>query len=105
MGDNTNNKNNSSSSEEEITQKIRKRYIRDAINLFEYYNDSDFKQRFRFTKNSVMHGILPLIKENLQKFNNRGLPIPPVLQLLICLRFYATTSFQVSKNIVYTYSN
>ncbi|EZA54569.1 Putative nuclease HARBI1 [Ooceraea biroi] len=31
----------------------------------------------------------------LVKINNRGLPIPPVLQLLIRLRFYASASFQV----------
>ncbi|XP_015182539.1 PREDICTED: putative nuclease HARBI1 isoform X2 [Polistes dominula] len=42
-----------------------------------------------------MFRILPLIEPNLSKINNRGLPIPPVFQLLICLRFYATASFQL----------
>lgn len=35
------------------------------------------------------------VEEGLAKINNRGLPISPVLQLLICLRFYATASFQL----------
>jgi len=76
-----------------------KRYIRDQENPFEFYNAQEFKKRFRFAKNSVIFGILPLIEEGLAKINNRGLPISPVLQLLICLRFYATGSFQVSLNI------
>jgi len=47
-----------------------------------------------------MFGILPLVEEGLAKINNCGLPISPVLQLLVCLRFYATGSFQV----VYTHT-
>ncbi|KMQ90238.1 nuclease harbi1 [Lasius niger] len=42
-----------------------------------------------------MHGLLPKVEEDLAKINNRGLPIAPVLQLLVCLRFYATASFQL----------
>lgn len=76
-----------------------KRYIRDGQNPFEFYNNLEFKKRYRFSKESVMYRILPKIQENLQKINNRGLPIAPVLQLLICLRFYATASFQVRSTI------
>ncbi|KYQ50663.1 Putative nuclease HARBI1 [Trachymyrmex zeteki] len=72
-----------------------KRYLRDKQNPFEFFNDREFKRRFRFSKVSVMFGILPLIEEGLAKINNRDLPISPVLQLLICLRFYATASFQL----------
>lgn len=73
-----------------------KRYIRDGQNPFEFYSNLEFKRRFRFSKDSVLHGILPLIDDKLRKVNNRGLPVSPVIQLLICLRFYATASFQVS---------
>lgn len=84
---------------EEI-MRVPKRYIRDQENPFEFYNAQEFKKRFRFAKNSVISVIiLPLIEEGLAKSNNRGLSISPVLQLLICLRFYATGSFQVSLNI------
>lgn len=85
----------SSSEEDEIQIRAPKKYIRDGQNPFEFFNEQEFKRRFRFSKNSVMFGILPLIEEGLAKINNRGLPISPVIQLLICLRFYATASFQV----------
>lgn len=81
---------NFSSDEEEIEniRRVPKRYFRDYQNPFEFYNEIEFKRRFRFSKNSVMFGILPLIEQGLGKINNRGLPISPVIQLLICLRFY-----------------
>lgn len=88
--------------EEEYNIQIRvpKRYIRDAENPFDLYNEWEFKRRFRFTKDSVMFGILPLIEEGLAKVNNRGLPIPPIIQLLVCLRFYSSASFQVSNKSI-----
>ncbi|XP_067204599.1 putative nuclease HARBI1 isoform X1 [Linepithema humile] len=79
----------------ENVERVRKRYIRDGQNPFEFYNNLQFKKRYRFNKDSVLYGILPKIEEGLQKINNRGLPIPPVMQLLICLRYYATASFQL----------
>lgn len=82
--------------EEGLQLRAPKQYIRDGQNPFEFYNDWEFKRRFRFSKASVMFGILPLIEEGLAKINNRGLPISPVMQLLICLRFYSSASFQVS---------
>src|SRR5580765_4273475 len=80
---------------EEILMRAPKRYLRDYQNPFEFYSEWEFKRRFRFSKNSVMFGILPLV--GLARINNRGLPISPILQLLICLRFYSTASFQVCK--------
>ena len=41
-----------------------------------------------------MFGILPKIYEGLVKYDNRGSPISPELKLLVCLRYYATASFQ-----------
>lgn len=86
----------SSEDEGEVQVRVVKRYIRDGQNPFEFYNEWEFKRRFRFSKQSVMFGILPLIEGGLRKINNRGLPISPMLQLLVCLRYYATASFQVS---------
>lgn len=82
---------------EDMLIRVPKRYFRDYQNPFEVYSEWEFKRRFRFSKNSVMFGILPLVEEGLAKINNRGLPISPVIQLLICLRFYSTASFQVCK--------
>lgn len=75
--------------------RVPKRYIRDGANPFEFYNNLEFKKRFRFSKESVLYGILPMIEEDLIKINNRDLPISPAMQLLTCLRFYASASFQV----------
>ena len=80
--------------EADNTPAIR-RYIRDRQNPFEQYDDDEFKMRFRFNKESVLHGILPKIIEGVAKINNRGLPIPPQFQLLATLRYFATSSFQV----------
>ena len=82
------------STDDEHDMRAPKRYIRDWIDPFEVYYNREFKRRFRFNKNTILHGILPLIEEGLARNNNRGLPIPPKFQLLICLRFYATGSFQ-----------
>ncbi|XP_069705672.1 putative nuclease HARBI1 [Periplaneta americana] len=81
-------------------QEIRapKRYLRNVMNPFQFYNDIEFKRRFRFHKRTVLDLILPKIERTLAKPNQRGLPVPPVLQLLICLRFYATGSFQEATN-------
>jgi hypothetical protein len=85
----------SSEDEDERDLRAPKRYIRDGQNPFEFYTDTEFKRRFRFSKDSVLHGILPRIQHELVKVNNRGLPIAPVMQLLVCLRFYATANYQV----------
>ncbi|XP_036143392.1 uncharacterized protein LOC118645789 [Monomorium pharaonis] len=84
--------------------RIRKRYIRDGQNPFEFYNNLQFKKRYRFDKDSILYGILPKIEEGLAKINNRGLPISPVIQLLICLRYYATASFQLLLGDIMTVS-
>lgn len=54
----------------------------------------NLKKDFGF---SEMFDILPLIGEGLAKINNRDLSISLVIELLICLRFYSTASFQVCK--------
>jgi len=58
---------------EERQMRVPKRYICDNQNPFEVYNERKFKRTFRFSKNSVTFGILPLIEEGLAKINNRGL--------------------------------
>ncbi|XP_050500857.1 putative nuclease HARBI1 [Diabrotica virgifera virgifera] len=81
--------------EENHLERIRKRYIRDMENPMEFYQDVEFRRRYRFNKDTVADTILPLVFEDLRKPDNRGLPIPPMLQLLTCLRCYATCNFQL----------
>ena len=76
--------------------RVPKRYIRDAQNPFEWWRDIEFLRRYRFSKDGVRYRLLPLVEDGLSKPTQRGLPIAPVLQLLLALRFYATASFQVS---------
>jgi len=58
------------SDEEEVDilpMRAPKRYFRDYQNPFEAYTEWEFKRRFRFSKNSVRFGILPLMKKDLLK--------------------------------------
>jgi hypothetical protein len=70
-----------------------RRYLRDGQNPLEFYNDGQFKLRFRVTKCTFLNEILPLVSQDTS--TNRGLPIPPIIQAAIVLRFYATGNFQV----------
>ncbi|XP_066602161.1 putative nuclease HARBI1 [Prorops nasuta] len=85
----------SDTEDDNSTMRCPKRYIRNFEDPFDRWNEIEFKKRFRFSKESVIHGILPLCEKKLSRSSNRGLPITPVLQLLIALRYYATSSFQL----------
>lgn len=75
--------------------RIPKRYIRDMENPMEFYCDQQFKERYRFSKQTINNVIFPRIVDQLTKPTGRGLPIPPILCLLITLRFYATGNYQI----------
>ena len=90
--------------EEEINrQRLYKRYIRDHENPMGFFSDEEFRKRFRFSKATVVTVILPLVNEDLRTPDNRGLPISPLMQLLLCLRFYATCNFQVCYRYINNY--
>ncbi|KAM7302356.1 putative nuclease HARBI1 [Ixodes scapularis] len=59
----------------------------------ELYSDRQFLARYRFTKTTVREllTLLPLQ----QTGDNRGLPLTPLLQLLVTLRFYGAGTFQM----------
>ncbi|KAK4885381.1 hypothetical protein RN001_001652 [Aquatica leii] len=80
--------------EEMRVELLPKRYIRDSENSLEFFEANEFQRRYRFTKEATVHILFPLVDAGLRKLNNRGLPFPPMLQLIICLRYYATCSFQ-----------
>lgn len=63
-------------------QRIPKKYIRDMDNPVEFYRDDEFKNRYRFSKLTVMEVILPLVGDRLNNVNNRRLPFPPLIQIL-----------------------
>jgi len=72
---------------------VQRRYLLNVDDPFELYDENQFFKRYRFPKRVVLKTLLELIDINYR--NNRGLPIPVVLQLLTTIRFYATSNFQV----------
>ena len=63
------------------------------MNPLEEYDDEDFRLRFRLTKHSVSD-LVKVLDKDLQHQTRRGLPLTPMQQVLIALRFYATETFQ-----------
>lgn len=72
---------------------VTRRRIQDRNNPVELYNDCQFHRRYRFSKQTVMRLMELLSFERSE--TNRGLPVPPLLQLLAALRFYGAGTFQV----------
>lgn len=69
--------------------------IQQRPNHLNYWDDIDFRIRFRISKNTFQH-LLALIEENIRYPTNRNHALNPFEQLLVCLRFYATGSFLIS---------
>ncbi|KAH7966436.1 hypothetical protein HPB49_016240 [Dermacentor silvarum] len=67
--------------------------LRDRQIPMEVYNDAELSWQYRFSKQAVLRllEMLPLVPKD----NERGHPVPPLLQLLIALRFYGAGTFQV----------
>ena len=71
------------------------RIIKDRINPFEFFREEEFTRRFRFSKENVIF-IVDLIYNDICPKVNRYYAIPPHLQVLISMQFYATGAFQIS---------
>ena len=67
--------------------------VRDRSNPLEDLTSSEFKERFRLRKDSTV-SLLRLIENDLTCDTERNNYIPPILQLLTALRFYATGNLQ-----------
>lgn len=77
----------------EIVNVPRLRIIRDRSNPIVYYHETEFKRRFRLTKQTVyqLTGAIEHLLEHPTAKNNA---LPPVLQVCGCLRLLAGGSFQ-----------
>nr|XP_039248878.1 putative nuclease HARBI1 [Styela clava] len=78
----------------EERQVISRSYLRDVQDPFQLLNENEFTQRYRFSKDSVLI-LLDIIK------NDTGMVVrkhslPPILQLLTALRFFACGHFQMT---------
>ena len=71
----------------------RVRHLRDRFNPLEEYDDEAFRLRFRPRKDSVSD-LLTILAKDLEHQTRRGLPLTPIQQVLIALRFYETGTFQ-----------
>ncbi|XP_066600070.1 putative nuclease HARBI1 [Prorops nasuta] len=73
----------------------RPRIIQQRMNWFKLYDDTNFRRRFHLSKDNFIM-ILQKIEQRLIHGTDRNYAIPPVIQLLVVLRFYATGSFFLS---------
>ncbi|VEN41970.1 unnamed protein product [Callosobruchus maculatus] len=85
----------SSSSDSDSQDDRRPRIVRERNDLFESLDDIEFKRRFRLTKRTFvrLEGLLCNLPE---ARDNRNHPVSKRNQILICLRFFATGSFQIT---------
>ena len=70
----------------------RNRIFRDRKHPFDTYDDHEVFRKFRFRR----HHILDLTQEISAEIelSNRGFTLTPLQQVLVTLRYYATSSFQ-----------
>lgn len=78
----------------EVKQLVKRRTLKDSENPLESCSDTEFQQTYRFNKETVQD-ILQMILYGLTKYTNRGQPVPPILELLITLRFLATGKYKI----------
>lgn len=83
------------SSDEEENEFPRIRTFRPRKNPFDDFDDVDFKDRFRLSKNSVTFLLQEIIDRIHQPLHRRNMPVSPINQLLVTLRFYATGNIQL----------
>lgn len=70
------------------------RNLRNRRNPFEMFTDAEFKMRYRFDKNTVVH-LSNIISSTLAPLSHRKYTLSVLEQIFITLRFYATGTFQV----------
>ena len=70
----------------------RERVFRDTTNVFDSYDDLDFRMRFRFSRQIAL-SMIDDFREELEH-GYYATDLDASLQILIALRFFATGSFQ-----------
>ncbi|KAM0729426.1 putative nuclease HARBI1 [Formica fusca] len=70
------------------------RIFRNRIDPFEIYNDREFRQRYRLSKECVRF-VISLVEDRLSSISIRRNILTPALQVLIALRYYAKGCYQV----------
>ncbi|XP_066596929.1 putative nuclease HARBI1 [Prorops nasuta] len=71
------------------------RILRPRINWFDLCSDAQFQSRFRLCKLDVLY-MLERIEGPLRHLTEKNNAIPPIIQLLVAIRFYATGCFLIT---------
>ncbi|XP_021953570.1 putative nuclease HARBI1 [Folsomia candida] len=79
------------------------RRLRDRQNPVEWFNAVEFKLRYHMYKDTAIF-VTGLIQHELSSPIRRGIHVPPVVQFLTVLRFYATGCFQLDNADLHTLS-
>ncbi|RVE50827.1 hypothetical protein evm_004576 [Chilo suppressalis] len=75
-----------------MTGPRREPIFRYRFNNMEKYDDTDFKMRFRLSKEAVIH-VFSLIEQSITTSTSRNYAVKPMDRLLLTLRYYVTGSF------------
>ncbi len=75
-------------------ERVPRRKIRDFLNSVEFYDGDTFSKSYRFSKEYVIR-LNKKIEPAIRHGSDQNAAIPPILQLLTSLRFYATGCFQM----------
>ena len=75
-----------------------RRPMKDRMNPLSQYDDTEFYIRFRLKKDGFQY-IFSLVENQLKERRGRGRfpSVPPIMQLAVTLRYYATGGFQSTK--------
>ena len=71
----------------------RQRILRDRTNPFDIYDDVELFARFRFWLEDIVT-LVDLFGDELEHPLPRGGSLPPLMQVLVALRFFASGAFQ-----------
>lgn len=72
--------------------RVPRRTVRDRSNPLELLSEDEIFMRYRF-RSATIFFICSLISDPITHQTQRSCPLPPLLQVLAALRFYATGSF------------
>ncbi|XP_021967141.1 putative nuclease HARBI1 [Folsomia candida] len=77
-------------------QRFAIRRLHDLSNPFESFSEHQFQARFRLSKHAILF-VAALIEPKVISPLKRGAQIPPFMQLLVALRFYAAGTIQIQR--------
>jgi hypothetical protein len=70
----------------------RNRLFRDRTHPFDCFDETEIFRKFRFHRPEIL-AFTDTVKDDIELSNRRG-SLPPLLQVLLALRFYASGAFQ-----------